>query len=120
MGAFQLKKVIAPNSIPVVYISGDLDAVSAPELRRTLWDMLLTGSSTILLQIEALTYVDSSGLGVLVAALRKSNEDLGTIALACPQANVTRVIRITGLDKLFSVYESEQQALEALADVAKA
>ncbi len=120
MGAFELKKAAAPNGIPVVYIAGDLDATTAPVLRRELWDMLLTGSSTIVLQIESLSYVDSSGLGVLVSALRKSNEALGTIALACPQANVTRVFRITGLDKLFSVYATEQDALDALNSVQSA
>ncbi|HEY3331363.1 MAG TPA: STAS domain-containing protein [Capsulimonadaceae bacterium] len=115
MGTFGLRTEVGEGGLPVIYVSGDLDTQSAPLLRKALWDLLLNGSQVILLQIDGVEYVDSSGLGILVAALRYANEISGTVAIACPKPRVSRVLRITGLDKIFSVYADEQEARRALA-----
>ena len=110
MSGFDLSTSVGECNIPVVRVSGDLDSYSAPRLRRVLNEMLLVPKPRIVLQCEGLEYIDSSGLGVLVSALKTANDRSGTVGLAAPQLGVSRVLRITGLDKIIPIYRTEQEA----------
>lgn len=115
MGVFDVTTVSDDGAdIPILQCAGELDTQSAPVLRRLLWDLLTKGQQVIILQMDAVDYVDSSGLGILVAALRQANETSGTIAIAGVKPSVARVLRITGLDKIFPVYGSVDEAMAAM------
>ena len=114
MGSLQIATENRPTSdVHLVTLDGDLDSYSAPELRGLLTGLLANGPARIVLDCSALDYVDSSGLGTLVAVLKQTSDAHGALVLACPQEKVMRVLRVTGLHRLFPVYDSVEAASNA-------
>jgi anti-sigma B factor antagonist len=90
---------------PVVAASGEIDVATSPQLREELSRMLADGPESITVDFANVTFIDSSGLGVLVGALKKVRErnDSGTIRVVHAQDAVRKVFDITGLDGLFDL-----------------
>lgn len=87
-----------------VVASGEIDLASSPELRRELQGLLDDGARHLVLDLADVTFIDSSGLGVLVGALKRVNELEGaTFELRSLHGPVRKVFEITGLDEIFSV-----------------
>lgn len=86
-----------------VVASGEIDLASSPDLRRELRALLDDGVRRIVLDLGAVTFVDSSGLGVLVGVLKRINEGDGDGSLEIRGLNgpVRRVFEITGLHEVF-------------------
>jgi anti-sigma B factor antagonist len=80
----------------VVTISGEIDMATAPQLRELLNQLVDDGSMTILLDCRDLAFLDSSGIGVLVA-VRNRIGDRGTLTLEAPQPHVRKVLELTGV-----------------------
>jgi anti-anti-sigma factor len=74
---------------------------------------LAEGHIFLVLDIEALPYIDSSGIGSIVNALRQANKIGGTVKLVNPAPFVSKTLKMVGLLPLFTVYESEEEALSA-------
>lgn len=80
-----------------VAVSGELDAYTAPQLRKML-DEILDGSvASIVVDLRATSFIDSTGLGVLVGAARKARSQDGELIVDSPARSVHRVLQITGL-----------------------
>jgi anti-sigma B factor antagonist len=80
----------------VVTISGEIDMATAPQLRELLNRLVDDGSATILLDCRDLAFLDSSGIGVLVA-VRNRIGDRGTLTLEAPPPHVRKVLELTGV-----------------------
>ncbi|MDO8986896.1 MAG: STAS domain-containing protein, partial [Coriobacteriia bacterium] len=65
-----------------------------------------------LVDLEQVGFIDSSGLGVLVGGLRRAKENSGAIRLVCSRENILKIFRITGLDKVFPIFDTLEHALE--------
>jgi len=91
-------------------VNGEVDVYTAPRLKEHLVKCIQGGSTEILLDLNGVSFIDSSGLGVLVGALRRARENSGTIRLVCTRENVLKVFRITGLDKVFPIFDSIEEA----------
>jgi len=91
-------------------INGEVDVYTAPKLKKQLVDCIQNGSVDILVDLNGVSFIDSSGLGVLVGALRRARENSGTIRLVCTRENIMKVFRITGLDKVFPIFDSIEEA----------
>lgn len=87
----------------VVAATGELDVTTAPELRERLTALIGAGSTTILLDLAGVTFVDSTALSVLVAALKRLRQADGDLQLSSPLPSVRRVFEITGLTRLFTI-----------------
>ena len=87
----------------VVAVTGELDVTTAPELRERLTALIGAGSTTILLDLAGVTFVDSTALSVLVAALKRLRQADGDLQLSSPLPSVRRVFEITGLTRLFTI-----------------
>lgn len=74
---------------------------------------LATGHIFLILDLEALPYVDSSGIGSVVNALRQANKLGGTVKLVNPPSFVAKTFKMVGILSLFNVYESESDAVAA-------
>jgi len=85
-------------------VSGEVDVASSPALRARIGELLDQGAERIVLDLHDLTFIDSSGLGVLVGALKRLQE-LGRqdLVLAGLHGPPRRVFEITGLTQLFSI-----------------
>jgi anti-sigma B factor antagonist len=88
-----------------VVASGEIDLASSPDLRRELQALLDDGARRIVLDLGAVTFIDSSGLGVLVGVLKRINEegDEGSLEIRGLNGPVRKVFEITGLHEIFVV-----------------
>lgn len=94
----------------VVTVKGEVDVYTAPKLKDELLGLIEEGKNQIVVDLEGVEFMDSSGLGVLVGALRRLKEREGTLALVCTKGPVLRILSITGLNKVFPVYQSVDEA----------
>ena len=90
-------KVTAAGDETRVSVSGELDAYTAPQLRKMLDEVLDGSVSRVLVDLTSTSFIDSTGLGVLVGAARKARSQEGELVLDSPVRSVHRVLQITGL-----------------------
>jgi len=74
---------------------------------------LASGHISLVLDLEAVSFIDSSGIGSVVNALRQANKAGGTVRLVNPSTFVSKTFKMVGILPLFSVHASEQEAIEA-------
>jgi anti-sigma B factor antagonist len=88
----------------LVTVHGEIDVASSPRLRQKLISLIDQGAKSIVLDLGGMSFIDSSGLGVLVGALKRLREQSGdAIVLRGMQDPVRRVFEITGLTELFTI-----------------
>jgi anti-sigma B factor antagonist len=90
----------------VLTVHGEIDAYTSPQLRTRLRDLIDQGSLALLIDLEGVGFMDSTGLGVLVGALKHVREREGRIALVVTRPPLLRILRITGLDQVFPLFDS--------------
>lgn len=108
--AFAVAHRVIDERVCVVSVEGDLDLASAPELKRTLVELLDKGYAQYVIDLSQLTYMDSMGLGVLVG-FRKRVEGTAQLALACLPESQGKLLEMTGLDACFDTFASLDEAL---------
>jgi len=101
---------------PVVVLSGEADATTAVQLREMLAAQLETGARRVTVDASGLSFLDSASVRVLVLAARALRGRHGTLVLARPQPVVTRLLEITGADRLLDVRELAGRARPRAAD----
>ena len=99
------------DGIRVVDVEGEIDVYTAPRLRETLIGLVDGGNYRLIIDMEGVEFLDSTGLGVLVGGLKRVHAHDGGIDLVCTQSKILRIFRITGLSKVFSIYDSVAAAL---------
>jgi anti-sigma B factor antagonist len=95
----------------VVSVYGELDVATAPTLREQLINLVGDGSTRLVLDLEGVDFLDSTGLGVIVSALKRSRTQGGDLRLVCTQARIKRLFEITGLDKAVPLLPSLDAAV---------
>ena len=95
----------------VLAVSGEVDVYTAPALRDRIADLLDSGQHQLIIDLGGVEFLDSTGLGVLVAGLNRAREVGGSLSLVCPQERVLKLFRITGLDEVFTVHSTVHEAL---------
>jgi anti-sigma B factor antagonist len=111
MSAFHVHVEPPRNGGARLRLCGECDLATAPELRRTLAEVLDGGSvADVTLDVQNLTFVDSTGLNVMVHANNRLKEFGGAVTVLNPHGAVLKVLEVTGLDKVFAVaYEASSQ-----------
>jgi len=99
----------------VLDVSGEVDVYTAPALRDRITDLLDAGQHLLIVDLGGVEFLDSTGLGVLVAGLNRAREVGGSLSLVCPQERVLKLFRITGLDEVFTVHGTVEEALASPA-----
>lgn len=97
----------------VVAVGGEIDVYTAPRLRDKITELVNTGHHALIIDMEAVEFLDSTGLGVLVGGLKKVRAEDGSMSLVCSQDRLLKIFRITGLAKVFTIHASESDALSA-------
>lgn len=92
---------------------GELDVGTAAQLREAV-NAALDGHGTLVVDLSAVTFLDSVTLGVLIGAYNRTREAGGGLAVVCADEHVRRIFRITALDTVFSLYDSVEAAAAAL------
>lgn len=91
-----------------------LDAANTPEFRLVLLERIEKGHGQIVLDLGDVEFIDSSALGALIGAVKRMGA-IGTIALACPNSTVSRLLNLTRMDKVFVITKTVDDALAKLA-----
>jgi anti-sigma B factor antagonist len=97
----------------VVDVEGEIDIYTAPRLRELLTDLVSKNNYQIVVNLEKVGFLDSTGLAVLVGGLKRVRAHDGSLDLVCTREQVLRIFRITGLTKVFGIYETVDQAIAA-------
>ncbi len=95
----------------VLEVGGEVDVYTAPKLREKLVELVGEGHYRIIVDMTKVEFLDSTGLGVLVGGLKRVRSHDGTLALVCNQERILKIFRITGLTKVFPIYDSLDEAL---------
>ena len=95
----------------VVAVGGEIDVYTAPRLRDKFTELVAAGSYDIIVDMQNVEFLDSTGLGVLVGGLKKVRAHDGSLDLVCTQDRLLKIFRITGLAKVFVIHESAEAAL---------
>jgi anti-sigma B factor antagonist len=101
------------DGIEVVTVVGEIDIYTAPRLRELLIDLTSKGYYQLIVDLEKVGFLDSTGLGVLVGGLRRVGPHDGWLDLVCTQERILNIFRITGLTKVFGIYQTVDQAIAA-------
>jgi anti-sigma B factor antagonist len=102
------------REIPVLSISGRIDAVTSKELEDTLIGLIEQGKKFLVVDMEKVEYLSSSGLRVFMASLYKLQNKQGDLLLAALQPFVNEVFVLTGAVRFFSIHPSLGDAVESL------
>ena len=99
----------------VIAVGGEIDVYTAPKLRERLISLVEDGSYQLIVDMESVEFLDSTGLGVLVGGLKRVRAHDGWIDLVCTQSRILRIFRITGLNRVFNIYDTVSDAIAAHA-----
>ncbi len=101
------------DGIEVVDVEGEIDIYTAPRLRELLIDLAGQNSYQLVINMQKVGFLDSTGLGVLVGGLKRVRVHDGTLDLVCTQERILKIFRITGLTKVFGIHQTVDQAIAA-------
>lgn len=98
----------------IVALSGEIDVYTSPKVKDALGSLIDKGTYKIVIDLTNVRYIDSTGLGVLIGGLKRVREHGGTVNLVCSNPQIRKIFDITGLVKIFGIFETLDLALEAL------
>ncbi|MBI5820140.1 MAG: STAS domain-containing protein [Verrucomicrobia bacterium] len=102
------------DKVTVVDIGGEVDLYHSPELLAKLTELIKQKHMSILLNFQAVTYIDSSGLASLIGAFQQLRPHGGQLRLTSLSKPVQSVFTVARLDKVFTIHPTEAEALQAL------
>ena len=101
----------ARSDAVVLAPSGRLNMVSAPQLRKLADDVVANGRPKIVVDLTGVSFMDSSGLGALIGALKSARQASGDLRVAGATEQVLAVLQLTNLDRILRPYATVQEAL---------
>jgi anti-sigma B factor antagonist len=112
---FGLVDEAVDDTTHVVSLRGEIDAMTAPKLGSRLFGLADEGKRGVVVDLSEVTFMDSTGIGVLLNALRHFTTRNQKMVLVCPTARVLRPFEVTGLVGHLTIFESREKALGGLA-----
>ena len=106
-------EIYAKDGIEVIDVQGEIDMYTAPRLRELLIDLVSKGDYQLVVNLDKVGFLDSTGLWVLVGGLKRVRAHDGSLDLVCTQQRILKIFRITGLTEVFGIYETVDQAIAA-------
>lgn len=94
----------------VLEVGGEIDVYTAPALRTKIVSLIEGGTKVLIVDLTHVEFLDSTGLGVLVGALKRLRGIDGELAIVCDQERLLKIFRITGLDRVFTLHNSVESA----------
>ncbi len=95
----------------VVAVRGEVDIATAPKLREKLVELASQGAQQVVVDLEGVDFLDSTGLGVLIGGMKRLPGLDGDLTLVCTQPRILKVFEITGLNRAFTIHETVDAAV---------
>jgi anti-sigma B factor antagonist len=99
------------GGVTVLAPSGRLDVAGAPSLKEAIGEAVKNGPPRVVIDLEGVSFVDSTGLGSVIAALKLVRSSKGDLRLAAPNQQVRVVLELTTLDRVFPYFATVEEAL---------
>lgn len=112
---FKIESSEPKNQTVTLKLIGEMDIYSAPQLKDKTTGLCQQGIKNIILDLSALKFVDSIGIGVIVASLMRTREKGGQLVVVNPTASVERLMNIVGLFQLLKKFNSVEEAQSSLS-----
>lgn len=111
---------VTPSSLgdttAVLTVFGEIDLFTAPELKSAIAAAVEDGRPRVVVDLTHTTFLDSSGLGVLVGALQRLRDHGGALSIVNVDEAIARTFSITGLDQILAIRETREDAVQALQE----
>lgn len=114
MKKLQISKQLISNNTHLLTIKGFLDAYTYTQLEQAIKELFDSKSYKLILDLSGLDYISSAGASVFIGAHGIATENNGMIVLLKPSKNVTQVLELLGLNNIFVIKQSKQDAIKAL------
>ena len=111
---FDIKTEELANDAYVIALTGEVDLYTAPEFKQQLLEVIGQGAKEVVVDFSDTTFIDSTTLGVLVGGVKRLRPNGARLSLVCSDRNITKIFEITGLDRVFTIYPTRDEALSKL------
>jgi anti-sigma B factor antagonist len=101
------------HGVPVLSVQGEVDVSTAPELRERLLALAENDETVAVVDLSAVSFVDSTALGVLVSGVKRLRSAGGDLRLVVTEPRIAKVFEITGLTDVFKIYATADEAVRA-------
>jgi anti-sigma B factor antagonist len=108
---FDIKTENVNGDMYVISLAGEVDLYTAPEFKQQLLEVIGQGGKEVIVDFSETTFIDSTTLGVLVGGVKRLRTNDGQLSLVCSDRNITKIFEITGLDRVFTIYPSREEAV---------
>jgi anti-sigma B factor antagonist len=98
----------------VVAVRGEIDLFTAPEVKAALAAAIDDGKTRLVVDLAETTFLDSTALGVLIGAVKRLRSRDGAMTIVNTDPNIAKTFEITGLDQIFTIRETRDEAVAAL------
>jgi anti-sigma B factor antagonist len=109
---FALSEETLQDRTHLISVAGEIHVSTAPEFSERLNAAIADGKTAVVLDLSEVTFIDSTGLSVLLNGLRRVTRMQGRMALVCANPTVLRLFEITRLDSTFDILRTREEALE--------
>jgi anti-sigma B factor antagonist len=109
---FDIKTEQLDDSSYVISLAGEVDLYTAPEFKQQLLEVISQGAKNVVVDFTDTTFIDSTTLGVLVGGVKRLRSNDGQLTLVCSDRNITKIFEITGLDRVFTIYATRDEAIQ--------
>jgi anti-sigma B factor antagonist len=99
----------------VIAVAGEIDIATYRQLRAALIKAVDEGTGSVIVDMEGVEWIDSTGLGTLVGALKRARDKHGTVQVAAVPGRIAKHFQVTGLDRLFGLHATVEAALAITA-----
>lgn len=103
------------SSVPVMDLDGEVDVYTYPQLNEAINKVINDNKHHIVINLEKVKYIDSTGLGVLASSANKISPKNGMLHVICNQSQIKKIFIVSGLlEKNFKLYDAESEAIAAI------
>ena len=111
---FEIKTDELGDDAYVISLAGEVDLYTAPVFKQQLLDVISQGGKDVIVDFSNTTFIDSTTLGVLVGGVKRLRTNDGQLSLVSSDRNITKIFEITGLDRVFTIYGSRDEAVAGI------
>jgi anti-sigma B factor antagonist len=97
--------------VAVVALAGEIDLYTCPEFKQELLRVIADGATLVVVDLTKTTFIDSTALGVIIGGVERLKQRDGRLVVVCADPNIVKIFEVTGLNRIFSVYDSRDEAL---------
>ena len=102
------------RELALVSVSGELDLYASDAVKRGIHEADAVGADTVVVDLSEISFIDSTALGVLVGGVKRLRPNGGRLSIVSSDRNITKIFEITGLDRVFTIYPSRDEAVSKL------